>query len=222
MVLWLVCCIMFWVGCSDNGNDGKGENGGGGTGHIGENLHLSGQVWVFYWEAEERVYGQFTETLAISSFGVNGTVADGQLSFTIGTPNSSQLINVSEWIENGYGFWFESITASDNATMMAELRYFDITDNKQLYRSHYWRDSENSQVDQMVSYIYVDRDVSIIGKGKSHNTYWLGNYTTKDFTLNLKKGWNVINGKEEGCEDGTTVLFSEGDVINARWILGEL
>jgi len=217
-ILAVVVGMAFWAGCSDNGNGDKGGNGGGDFSGLTE-LRLSGQVWatdLVKYTGSRVVYGR------PDGIGGSGNINNGQLNFTIGTPNTSQLISILEWLE-GAEDEYDNIVVSNDEAMMADL-WLSVGGNihaVEFLRAHDVETANGGTV-QFELYIYVDRNVNITGKGKTFDGYDYGiaTITTNDFTLNLKKGWNIINQKEERVGDiASTITVSLGEVSNGRWWL---
>jgi hypothetical protein len=86
-----------------------------------------------------------------------------------------------------------------------------------------------------VTYMYVDRDVTITAKGKSEQrTDYYGKpytFTSNNFSLALKAGWNAIYdktvtfatfsaGQPNNLTNGTvTHTFSLGNPASLKWVL---
>jgi len=225
---------MMVFGCGDDDDD----NGGGGSAFIGETLTLSEQVWTVSWDNNDNPkFEEFkgNRTGLSASFrgvdiGGSGSITNGQLSFSIGTP--SELETVQEY----FGEWsdaFNNFNISPSNAGIAILS-INIGNTGSLYKEWF-----NYYDEEEVDYIYVDRDVTITGSAKTTkyecdcsncdcadwdgDCYCDGSFITRNLNLNLKAGWNVITSKFEWNESNNTetATVSAGDSSRARWILQE-
>ncbi|MCL2844549.1 MAG: hypothetical protein FWE23_03735 [Chitinivibrionia bacterium] len=220
-ILAVVVGMVFWAGCSDSGNGNSGnDNGGGGDGVFSgiQTLNLSGQVWIREF-MDNSVWTEFAGNRAVNGvclyyfddIGGSGAIENGQLNFSIGTPNISRLRNILDFFyEEDHGFIFfesdyENIVVSNQETRAAML-YPDAEGAMEFFRG----------IDfHFELYMFVDRNVSITATGKTTSSE-----ITKDFTLNLKNGWNIINFKQDRSTTPRTITVSMGYAINnARWEL---
>jgi|GEM_PF-2378407 len=210
LALLTATCLIFVACSNDNGNGGgNGENGGDFSG-LAE-LRLN-----------ERVFGtQGRAPLAVSALGATGTITNEQLSFTIGAPDSSFLDNLTVDAlvlsqELWYSDIYRNITISDNSAMFVQLS-IRLENGCPLYKIYGIYDE---MILGEIVYLYVDRYVAIRGNGRTltfsdDGEIWTE--TGKDFTLNLKKGWNIINLKSGWTSDAYTVAVSLGDVKETDW-----
>jgi len=209
LALLTATCLIF-VACSNDNGNGGGNGGGGENGG-----DFSGLAEL---RLNERVFGtQGSAPLAVSALGATGTITNGLLNFTIGTPNSSFLDNLTvDALVLSQELWFpedySNITISDNSAMFVELS-IRLGNGCPLYKFYGTYDEE---ITGEIIYLYVDRNVVINGRGKT-SVYDDGVVISKDFTLNLKKGWNIINLKSEWASDADTVAVSLGDVKETDW-----
>jgi hypothetical protein len=206
-------------GTTPIGSSGTPENPVG-TVYLGETLTLSGQV---YTNEIGNTYKRYTYTRYTGSttveavvysdwpdseipIGGSGAITNGQLNFTIGKPDYIKNLGpedlagefVSEILE-----YYTNIQASKPNVRGIEL-YLDASvdmGNYSVYgvgkrnTQHSETDNSYSEIDEWVTYIYVEEDVTVSGKGKTQiETYENDRITitTKDFTLALKKGWNAV------------------------------
>jgi len=236
---------MMAAGC-DNGSTGNG----GGVAFIGETLNLSGQVWTLNLDGDEndtmykRFTGNRTGIHALSyqgggyiNIGGSGSITNGQLNFSIGTPlELASIQDEFEWMTED----FSNVTISPSNARIAELaisgggwldkQFFDFIDSNIYYQ-------------EAVLYIYFDRNVTITGSGKTTThecdceelrghcncAEWgercdcSDTYITRNINLSFKTGWNVITKTHthEVNNNTETLTFSAGDSSRARWFLDE-
>ncbi|MCL2194099.1 MAG: hypothetical protein FWB78_11995 [Treponema sp.] len=228
-------------GNGNNGNVGNGPGGNNGTGNdgfIGPTLNLGGQVYTmdWYWDIETedeiRLYVEFDGNLYISSeLGGSGSIVNGQVSFTIDTPNELVPIgSMFEAIAEFYRFSFIDVyydfKISDASVSSAHLNLF--TPGGALSRDNrlaQYTDTGYSGVWEMVVYIYVDQEVTITGRGRTFESPPTFFYATKDLNITLRAGWNALHWKEDYVWNWITDTFyatytlTIGDPAHIRWVL---
>jgi hypothetical protein len=162
------------------------------------------------------VYTPIQSTLSINDGGLggNGSVTDGQLSFTIGTPTTLKPL-----IQLGYE---EIPTDAQYATL--DLR---ITDNSE----YNWFQKMNLVYILMVqtptttlesmSYIYVDRDVTITGTGTTSKP-GTRTFVTSDINMSLKKGWNAMYRKDVATTGTQNVSSSAANPSHLKWVVRKI
>ena len=218
----------------DDGNDG---DNGGGSGFMGATLNLSGQVWTIDWDENgNRIIERYTgvNRTVTSYIGDSGSISNGQLSFSIGTPFEL------ESIQEIFGWWeeeFKNFNIRPSNARIAELDILDVSGNGRLDKIG---SNNNDTIHDDVFYYYVDRDVTITGTGGTYthecdcieyegqcycgnNCDCGGTWIIRNLSLNLKTGWNAITIREEWNErnqTGTLSIFA-GDSSIARWFLYE-
>jgi len=239
-VLVVLVFLILAAGCENE--DGNGDT---------SVLNLSGQVWTRS-PGEGNEYVHFSGNLEIISsvfwgldgqgnlqyfnIGGSGSIADGQLSFSIGKP--SELISIQNFYIGGFvpNYLFDNFNISSADAKAAQILDIIVSGGR-LVRS--WDDY---YISDYVFYIYVDRDVTLTGTGKTMTSEChceenfgfcncrddececSGKTTiTKNLNLNLKTGWNVMTFKDEGneLEQSWTIEISAGDSSGARWVLWE-
>lgn len=253
MIIMALVIGMTVSGCGDGAGGGAGD----GDGFLGDTLNLSRQVWLGDWDynyvtgEHNIVYDRFTGNGTISGAGYvmyddvlhkevfheiggSGSVNDGQLSFTIGTP--SGLENAQEFFEYYFGEDYTNVRITPSNTRAIVLdRLILISAGKEFAL---YREIATDTVSEGVIYMYVDRDVAISGTGikeiwgcncEENNGYCAcvectcgGTETTHDFSINLYRGWNAIYGKRTsymGSSDETTLKL--GNPSHLRWIMHE-
>jgi hypothetical protein len=228
-IIALVAVIGFAMAACDNGGGGDGDNA-----FLGDKLEFSGQQ--VYTENQTGIgvsYQNFTGTLGIDDDnGGNGAITGGKLTYTIGTP--TYLNNVSDI------FGDTNVTIS-NPNVKGSWLSLDIDSNDYyaLYRGNKTtKMSGNSMsgTQEQVMYMYVDGDLTISGVGKTETeseideddgTVYTDTYTTKNFSLALKKGWNAVYTKYTGSQTYTATTVKSTITVsislsnpNLKWILG--
>jgi len=217
------------TGCPTDGN-GSGTqdtNDDGTQGALGATLNLSGQVWIWDGDGIE----EFTGNRSVFSFeypiyvGGSGSIVNGQLSFTIGTPLNLMAIGDGEETEDSF---FTNIRISDPSARSALFWGFDTSGDGHSGSLH--RHSDNS----IVFYTFVDRNVTFTGEGRTithectcYNcrctdcscTYIL---IVQNVHLNYRTDWNAVYQRSVvGVRDGVRTELSLGDPAHIRWTLSE-
>jgi hypothetical protein len=169
-----------------------GDDGGGGG--LVTTLKLSGPVISENYNVSPPIDEPYSgPRIPLSLAGGQGEISsNGQLSFTIGTPDV--LGNLSE----GSGF-LDSHFQITQVSVPAKFFHLNTTSSLTgTYSASYWldkwdryRNSQNKRVHELEKYVYTDTDVTVTGTG---GVFSSGKRTTKytDFTVNLKEGWNTI------------------------------
>jgi len=156
-----------------------------------------------------------------------GFIGGGWLSFTIGTPPRLRAVGTGfDMLFDGYHYTYTDFTISPGNAMGAVLRCL-ITEgggfSGRIERVKHVVDGDTSTLDE-VSYIYVDRDVTVTGRGHTI-TYPGFTSTMEDINLRLRAGWNVIHVRAvtTETEDGHSVTTSRSvyDPDWVRWTLWE-
>jgi len=186
--------------------------GNGGDGFIGGTLNLSGQVWT--WDDDGDIV-QFTGNRAtvISYPGGSGSITNGQLSFSIGTP---ALENMQQLLGGEMGELFNNFSLSPSGARGTIITMLMMPGGESLGNVVGTSNSSES-----VIYFYVDRDVRMTGTGR---TITFGGETviTRNLNLNLQAGWNAITLIEEWNPNTRTETLEmiAGASPRARWMLG--
>jgi hypothetical protein len=227
---------------NDDGTNNGGSNSGGNTGgnNTGDNnsgtatLILSGKVYLVSYNEENGsgTYTPYSGSHPVENYRYNngyvnnggtGSITNGNLTFVIGTPSGfdNELLS---WFTGGY---YNNLQISNGDVKSSFLRLRIPGDQyNYLYRNkEEWNKSGDTEslFEEGVEYVYVDRDVTISGKGKTtpisdswedeegNVINYTGTTTTKDINITLKTGWNAIYGKEEetGTRTGNTETYTE-------------
>jgi len=246
-IIVLAALIGFSMAACDNSG-----GGGSGAGHLGSTLNLSGQVWTMDWDNDDRItWEQFTGNRSISAgfwyddgwddiwidIGGSGSINAGQLSFTIGTPDD--LVSISTLFDGEIEDEFHNFRISDPDARAAVFGGFRATGagrSGELLRM--WLSGNTFEG---VSFLYVDRNVTIAGGGRTttwdcdcgvcrceewdDRCYCASRFITRNLNINLRTGWNAIHFREvwsfSGGMDTYTLTLSLGDPARLRWVLDE-
>jgi len=184
------------------------------------------------------------------NIGGSGSITNGKLSFTIGTP--THLGNIGDWFDyDGLEY-----TISDPSAKYCELRLTPIANaNAENYdygwlSKRYWTQSVTGSSSYTYTeagfwYIYVDKNVTISIPAQTDEGSWEAEYngvkysnnwteTIKAHNLALKAGWNTVYMKDEGSgtftgdwddpisrtSTGTWTLTLDNPSSN-KWVLQE-
>jgi len=219
--------------------DGAGTDySGGGT----EVISSSGEVTVSDWQVYTMTqnmtnftvtytYTPYTGDMTLESGFGTATIIGGKLSFTLGTPA------LDSWTPDRFSYWtailserYDTLTASD-PSVKGSLLAQDMFSTDRYYLSKGYCTFSGSLTSGTVTfedvmYLYVDRDVTISGTGKT-STYTEEGKThttkTENFSLALKAGWNVIYNKTVDSINSTnetaTMTRSLANPSHLRWFL---
>jgi len=232
-IIALVAVIGFsMITCG--GDDGDS----GGKTFLGENLALSGQVWVDTTDffavlltgKLKVTYEKFNGSVDFSTYQVgSGAVTNGQLTYTA-SPTSSQLAPATymgAYLEEMYN----NVVISNTAVNMYQLGALVVDDADYSYLSKSNSSASGTIAsatftEESVTYIYVDADVKITAAGKTWTEDDDGDVatvTTKNINLSLKKGWNAVYGKTvaKGSMEGNSTATVTMSVSNPdlKWVL---
>jgi hypothetical protein len=240
-----------FAGCPTDGNGGGNNDG---AAFLGNTLELSGQVYLMEENDDYTIsYRQFNGNLWIFNYydyGGSGEIRDGTLAYSIGTPNELQAFY--DYDGNYNGGWgglfdndYDNVLVSNAIVRGIVLPNFEVNykqgaDIQKLNMTASVRGNSYSGTIEGVYYVYVENDVTVSGKGKS-KTYtnteeggtYTQTYTTKNFNLALKAGWNAVHFKHvysttfTGTIDNPTSRNSTETITislgnpSLRWVLWE-
>jgi len=208
------------------------DDDGGGSPYLGEVLTLSGKVYeeIFDEENMKLSYKEFKGNMTVTDHDMTevGTIKNGELSFTIGTP---RLLDFKA-IEDDFLDYYDNETINPSTVKGNKLRLNNLDKGNSAVSGT--RTNYNSTV-EWVDYYYVDQDVTISGKGKT-TTYsgtddgitYTNKETTKDINFELKAGWNAIYFKTQNSGSITGNTWTSTDTTtcslgnpNLKWVLYE-
>ena len=184
-------------------------------------MALSGRVHTFRLDQTTGVsFPQYSGSLAVSatvgSHSINfpNGVQNGQLSIEIGTSSPEWLSDITsnEAIKSSLALtMYDELNFSEDDANVAVLEL--MTDEGRLSR-YYGNVTVEGFTNEGLTYIYVDKDVTITGKGKPI----YDNFVTADFTLELKHGWNTVLRERSGNDDEIETL-SVGNNTRIIWVV---
>jgi len=215
-------CLAFALvltGCGDdNGDDGTDSQ------PLGATLNLSGQVW--HWVGGEFVQFTGTRTLTATPPGGTGAITDGRLSFTIGEPTGG-LVSAGFLMEDYLGWEQASANPGNAMVAMLDLRTPTGSLSREI-QSETGTPTSWSFLEEMVVYIFADRDVTISAPRTQNNETWgqeLWTYDFMGFEILLREGWNALHWREEvrgvGTNVSVTYTLSAANPGHIRWWLEE-
>jgi len=187
-------------------------------GFLGATLHLSGSMWAMSidQESEMPVLERLNEDKAVySDFGVSGTFANGQLAFSMGSPAPSFLepiVYMFLYQEDAVfsRVFYRDLSINAPETMFAILAVLDAS-NKGFSRQ-YFSDTEQN----IVAYVYVDRDVTITAAGTTLSK-WDRTVITDDLDITLRAGWNALHSRMTWYDEIVRSI-TLGDPPHLRWV----
>jgi len=170
-----------------------------------------------------------------SVFGVTSKITGGKFSFSVGVPAATDLSS-DEWsyLEQSY----TDFKISDPTVKSVSISSFNKGNSISLgrgnveYSNYTYSETEGAEGSvtyEGVSFVYVDKDVTITGKGKTETETYGGvaTYITKtnDLNLSLAKGWNTVYRKSEMSVSQTqltqsaTRTMSVSNPSSLKWVL---
>jgi len=221
------------TGSTSDGGGGDGGGGGGGSGGLGNTLTLSGQVYTQEYNIsgsgnliKYEPYTGSNKTFT-SDAGGSGSITNGKMSFSIGTPSASTL----------EPFKFDAGTAEVNMDVYSNIKVspsdargasvgvFSIDLLKENINMSINANTGAASITiEVVMYTYVDKNCTITATGKKVVQGGI-NLTYPNINLNLKKGWNAMNVRVTSTSTGSgtgtgTAAISTGDLSSCKWVLG--
>jgi len=184
-----------------------------------------GEYVNFYGDREVFDYAPLVDsTFRISRLGGEGSIDGGRLSFSIGTP--LDMVRVRYLFPGYHDMYsnFEISPANARGVILYGLTTVDYGLIGWLERLSIDLDIDEDGetfIRDEVFYIYVDRNVTITGKGRTFE-----GVGTTSINIGLETGWNVIHIRNEATrtEDAFSEIFSmtAADPDWVRWVLQEV
>jgi len=226
-IIAMAAVIGFLTAACDNGNgDGDGDGGGNdGNGVLGATLNLNAQVYTV--EDWSENYKPFTgDRVVNSNLGVSGSITNGQLNFTIGTPNENYLERLSEFFDYTELWNFPSISPADARGCFLSLYVSNDSYFGRGYEIYSGTEKKGSFTEGNAEYIYVDRDVTL---SANRNIYYYDDgdsWTFNAYDITLKEGWNILHNDSTVKWSNYNVTssvdtVSHKDPSKVRWVLNE-
>jgi len=183
-----------------------------GNPYLGNVLNISAQVY------NKKTNLPFLQNLFIEELNdINGTanITKGKLYLNISSPSPLKSIT------NFFTGWHTNYNYSDTSVQAAKLWDGMISENNYNFS---WlerrRDRDSPWLYENVSYIFVNKDVTISAKGKDTNYGGGAKTTSLDFSLDLKQGWNAVYfrfAETSAITDECTYILGNPDEI--RWMI---
>jgi len=251
---------------NNNNSNNNNDNNDNSSNNENNTLTISGeQVYLLDWDEDTYVttYTPFTGNRTVYSYytdwtvntyprvyynnGGGGSITNGKLSFSIGKP--IYLEDIDKLLDRNIRYAWTDVRASDTSVKCSELylstnanNYYDGSLGKVDYNGSVSGNNCTGN-EREVGFIYVDKDVTITGKGRTEpynytdpDTGYTENWTekTNDINLSLKAGWNTVYSREEssGTFIGTwpdytnitgteTVSITLENPASTKWVLWE-
>jgi hypothetical protein len=192
------------------GEYGEANGGDATSGFIGATLNLTGQVWEFSPDDDEMVH--FTGSTSVSALGKTGTITNGQLNFSIGTPD----------FDGGFKYMLEDVFWTPSEDM--KISTTEIKGNvifgleAEINDSFVGKGSWTDDTYEGVFFVYVDRDVTISAEEESD--VWGDGVTVRNaYNITLRRGWNAIHEKCHvvSDDDDEVITFAHANPPTMRW-----
>jgi hypothetical protein len=213
----------------------------GGPTSFGDKMEFSGeQVYVNKalqpYSTDYKPYDGADITFS-SRYGATPKITGGKFSFSVGVPATGDLegIDLDEWYSDSD---YTDVKISDSSVKYASFSSF-YGNNSSLYRENYEYSNvkvsgsgedititSGSMNGEYVSFVYVDKAVTITGKGKTNTETYEGHaYTSKynDINLSLSAGWNTVCTKTEYSISATSTSYTNTQSVSnpssLKWVL---
>jgi len=232
---WQFCAIVLalmlgltFAACDHPGStseDRGGHSGDDSTSDsvfLGKTLKFSGQVYLEKWNNSKTInsYETFNGNLDTFDYcGGEGEIRNGKLAHVTGTPDHLIALDLEDLLGEGYEKNYDYVQSS-NQNVQSAILYCVFADSGEYFglfkENHDYRETSTSITETyaFVKYVYVDAGVTVSGKGKTNSTtaYVEGNWvnhkwTTQDFNLELKAGWNTVYTKSGMSLKATEISF---------------
>jgi len=211
----------------------NGVTGGGGSSVSVQSgsLTLSGKVFTQEWAMAGLNFKEFKGNLNIKNISAgSGSISNGTLNFTIGTPNQSDMKDIND--EFDFSYYYDDVTITDTSVKCFAIYNLEInnsSDYDYLYlikvalsgnMSSYKQTFEN------VTFVYLDKPVTITGSGRTETSSEGSTEINAPLNLSFTAGWNVICEKSEMESSGGKGLLKRSLLkitpnSSFTWSLGE-
>ncbi|WP_461256300.1 InlB B-repeat-containing protein [Treponema sp. R80B11-R83G3] len=224
-VIALVAVIGFSIVACGDGGGGGGDNPvtGGGTVYFGTTLTITNeQVYTMNDQGNTVTYTPYTGNLTLepdtSDISGTATITNGKLSFSIGTPDELYAWDV--FLQSFFSL-YSNVTTTD-ASVKSNMHNGFYDDQYTLNKEKTTRVNNTSGILEHVFYIYVDKDVTVKGTGKTTSIYGI-NMTTTNVSLALRTGWNAVYQKMTATYSSNSIsetqTMSLGNPSGINWVL---
>jgi len=205
----------------------------GGGDSIGS-LNLSGQVYnlnidfdaISDGSGNMYKYTPSTVSMPLQSIaGGQGSITNGRLSYSVGTPPASSLEPVKLDLDDlPYDIYKDArVTPSDAKGV--DLDFGEDTDLSRMLMKVVVNSSNSSAYTMTMNYVwysYVDKTCTLTATGKTVDIQGTS-VTYPSLNITLNQGWNILNMKMTATERGGTLRMDRGDlpltVTDCPWVL---
>jgi len=242
LIIALTAVIGFSMASCGNGGGGSGGNNNSNSGNNNSNPSNSGtpiigaatlnisneQVVEYDWD-HNLTESTGNWTIDDDGIGGSGSISNGKLSYSVGTPNNLAGIN-DLCTELEWSFWGTTFSASDPSAkyLLLELSkqnggFLEKGEFKESVKGNTY-----TQYDAFLYHLYVDKDVTITASEVKDSDPWTDPYTGitysgtstfKAVKLALKAGWNTVFFLEEGTETLVGGTWENPTAFNEVWTL---
>ena len=229
-----VLVVFSMTACEEDGGGGGLSISGGGGGVVtieANSLELTGQVFTLEDTMSGYKFKEFKGNQSLKAVGGgSGSITGGVLSYTINVPSSLRNLQ-NEFNYFLYDDWDNVMASKTNVnsfsfdTLLKDSSYYEGVD---LIKIAFSGNLSNFNITkENITFIYVDKAVTISGSGKTETQEYGGDSWTevsKDFTVELTAGWNAICKRVvHGSSDVITKSISKmsPNDTSFTWVLEE-
>jgi len=238
-IIVLAAVIGFSMSCGgDEGTGGSSGTGDGGDNNSGtDTLTFSGQVYDEIWgddNTANHVPLTITYTASNKSLELtdslscgSGKIQNGQLSYTVGKPDASEInMSINDLFSR---FRYSTITVNQSNVKCNLLDFICGHDSWFERRSYTLNKTDNETTLSMkfAYYLYVDKACNVKATGITFTDEDGVNNTLPNVNIDIKKGWNTLIVNAFAIEDNTSgkttkmsfTSISIGDASSLKWVL---
>ena len=156
--------------------------------------------------------------------GGSGSMENGILSYSIGTPAPADLQSIETLFATFVSY--TSLTYANihyNTSGVKAAQFDRLYSEQESFSLSRQRSSATSYSYEGISYIYVDNDVTVTADGTT-TTQGGGTIKTNNLNLQLKAGWNAIYFKASVTMTSSTTgtgiqSLTVGDLPSINWVV---
>jgi len=149
---------------------------------------------------------KFTGSLDIEEQGgTSGKITSGSFSFEMGKPDSVYLTDINDYLDT-LAYLYKNPSADNMNVQVYGISEFKVVGSDKYNSLSRANSSGKIKLDKNgnlslkadtknITYVYVTENVKITAKGDTNKIDGM-DYVTKDISLSLKKGWNVVKQSE--------------------------
>ena len=220
--IWLIPVLVLALVLAGCDGGGTGDSGGGGI----KKLEFKGeQVWSMTTEGTYVAYTGADKVLTTTAGGAPATITGGKLFFNAEKPIAASLQPMNTFLTSisTLGDEFQIFSYAEWAPSSPVPNVMELVFTSEDLEKKYFNGSETLTTIERVRYIYVDRDCILTAAGLPNTSIpgVPGPVTISALNLNLKEGWNIINGRMMLTAAGNTASITKGDLGRCIWVLPE-